>query len=90
MLNTVVARIMNQAGQGGDYQADTDEFEEIDFGRVYEIGRPGPQRFEVFLKKQRFEVRENETWLQIAERLAARFDMTQRGICGHDWENKSS
>jgi hypothetical protein len=80
MLNARLTRIMNQAGQGGDFQVRGDEFEVIDFNRVYEIKKAGPQHFEALMKQECFEVWENETWMQVSERLAASYQMPKLSI----------
>jgi predicted metalloprotease len=80
MLSAVLTRIMNQAGQGGDFQVQANESEEINFEQVYKTEKVEPQQFEIFLKQQRFEVQENETWLQVLERLAAMYQMPKWSI----------
>jgi hypothetical protein len=36
-LNRILTTVMNQNGQGGDFQIGAEELEEIDFNRIYQV-----------------------------------------------------
>jgi hypothetical protein len=53
-----------------DFHVEADETEEIDFEKIYQVKKDGAIRVEIFVKQHRMLVWENETWLQIQDRIA--------------------
>jgi hypothetical protein len=71
-LNSEVTNLFNSRGQGGNFQVDAEGLEPINLSRVHAITLHTTRQPEVYIKQTKFLVNENETWMQVSERMAAK------------------
>jgi hypothetical protein len=79
-LNVALTQMMNQRGQGRDFQVDAGEFAMIDFEQEYGVRSTGPSEIEIFVGQRRLRVWENGSWVQVSEKTANLFGMPSWSI----------
>jgi hypothetical protein len=69
-LNATITELMDSRGQGGDFQVETNEFERVDPNMEYLVEDRPARRISIFLKQTKIEVGEDESWLNVSDRIA--------------------
>jgi hypothetical protein len=72
-LNLAITRMMKDRWQGGEFQEEADEMDEIDFEKEYRT----PIETEVFIKQLKMTLWHNETRIQVSERSADHYGLPE-------------